>query len=227
MSIDDFNIRGELEEGTSFEIPTRRKRCLPQKEDPPELDPAPDQSVVSDLFCYLLPLPAASEGGPNAGTRDTGSEGNTRADRAESKRQSAKEPKTGTKTESSLAPCASVTHHGHIVSNNPKPLGSLQSQDFLKAGQSLENPCEILTISESMNIKCEKESECLAPQGNLQGSPFSTDSKREHNCSEDVLIENTKESTSHSENAGRKCAENGSTASGRERKWQAYFKRID
>lgn len=219
---DDFNIRGELEEGTSFEIPTRRKRCLPQKEDPPELDPAPDQSVVSDLWCYLLPLPAASEGGPNASTRDTGSEGNTRADRAESKRQSAKEPKTGTKTESNLAPCASVTHRGHIVSNNPKPLGSLQSQDFLKAGQSLENPCEILTISESMNIKCEKESECLAPQGNLQGSPFSTDSKREHNCSEDVLIENTKESTSHGENAGRKCAENGNTASGRERKWRRH-----
>ncbi|XP_028614659.1 cell division cycle-associated protein 2 isoform X1 [Grammomys surdaster] len=216
---DDFNIRSELKEVNSFEIPTKRKRCLPQKEDPPELDPARDQSPVSDLCCYLLPLTAASEGGPNASTRDTGNKGNTRA---ESKCRSTKELNTRPKTKSSLVPCASVTQ-GHIVSNNPKPLGSPQSQNFFKAGQNLENPCEILTtVSESMNIKCEKESECLAPQGNLQGSPFSTDSKREHNCSEDVLIENIKELTSHSENAGRKCAENSSTASGRERKWRRH-----
>lgn len=218
---DNFNIRGELEEVASFVISTRRKRCLPQKEAPPKLDPAPDQSGASDLCCSLLPLPAASEGGPNAGTRDIGSEGNTRADRAESKCQSAKKPKTRTKTESSLAPCASVTQ-GHIVSNSPKALGSPQSQDFVKAGQNLGNACEFRTISESVNIQCGKENECRAPQGNLQGSHFSTDSEREHNCSEDVLIENTKESTHHSGNAGRKCAENGSTASGRERKWRRH-----
>ncbi|XP_076786920.1 cell division cycle-associated protein 2 isoform X3 [Arvicanthis niloticus] len=218
-SSDDFNIRGELEEVNSFEIPTKRKRCLPQKEDPPELDPARYQSSVSGLCCYLLPLTAASEGGPNASSRDTGNKENARAD---SECRSTKEPNTKPKTKSSLVPCASVTQ-GHIMSTSPKSLGSPQSQNFFKAGQNLENPCEILTmVSESMNRKCEKESECLAPQGNLQASPFSTDSKRERNCSEDVLIENIKEPSSHRENAGRKCADNCSIASGRERKWRRY-----
>ncbi|XP_030103464.1 cell division cycle-associated protein 2 isoform X4 [Mus musculus] len=215
-SSDDFNKCGQLEEVNSFEIPTQRKRRLPQKADSPELDPAHHQSQVSDKCCYLLPLTTASERGPNASTRDTGSEGNTRA---ESKCQSAKEPKPGTKMESGLVPRASVTQD-HIVSKNPKPLGSPQSQDLFKAGQNLENPCEILIVSESMNLKCEKESECLAPQGSLQGSPVSTDSKRDLNCSEDVLIQNIKEPASHSENVGRKCAGNGSPGSGRERKWR-------
>ncbi|XP_021037198.1 cell division cycle-associated protein 2 isoform X2 [Mus caroli] len=213
---DDFNKRGQLEEVNMFEIPTQSKRHLPQKADPPELDPASHQSRVSEECCYLLPLTPASEGGPKTSTRDTGSEGNTRA---ESKCQSAKGPKPGTKMESSLVPPASVTQD-HIVSKNSKPLGSPQSQDLFKAGQNLENPCEILIVSESMNLKCEKKSECLAPQGNLQGSPVSTDSKRDLNCSEDVLIQNIKEPTSHSKNVGRKCAGNGSTASGRERKWR-------
>ncbi|GAB1299036.1 Cell division cycle-associated protein 2 [Apodemus speciosus] len=213
---DDFNIRGEPEEVNSFEIPRKRKRCLPQKEDPPELDPARDQSPVSDVCYNLLPLTAASKEGSNACTRDTGSEGNTRA---ESKCQSAKEPETGTKAEHSLVPCASVTQ-GHIVSNKPKPLGSSQSQDFFKAGQNLENPCEILMVSESVNIKCEKDSECLAPQRAPQGSPFSAYSEREPNCSEDVLTEKVKDATSHSENVERKCADNSGTASGGERKWR-------
>ncbi|XP_031218818.1 cell division cycle-associated protein 2 isoform X3 [Mastomys coucha] len=213
---DDFNIRDELEEVNSFEIPTKRKRCLPQKEDAPELYPAHDHSHVSDVNCYLLPLTTASEGGPNANTRDTGIEGNTKV---ESMCQSAKEPKTGSKTESSLVPCASVTE-GHTMSNNP--LDSPQSQDSFTAGENLENPWEILTVSESMNIKCEKDGEWPAPQGNLQGSPFSTDSRRERNCSEGVLGESTKDPTSHSKSSGRKCAENGSTASERERKWRRH-----
>ncbi|XP_052047080.1 cell division cycle-associated protein 2 isoform X2 [Apodemus sylvaticus] len=211
---DDFNRRGEPEEVNSFEIPRKKKRCLPQKEDLPELDPARDQSPVSDVCCNLLPLTAGS----NACTRDTDSEGNTRV---ETKCQSAKEPETGTMTECSRVPCASVTQ-GHLVSGKPQPLGSPQNQGFLTAGQNLESPCEILMVSESVNIKCEKDSECPAPQGTLQGSPFSTDSEREPNCSEDVLTEKIKEATSNSENVERKCADNGGTASGKERKWRTH-----
>ncbi|XP_021491176.1 cell division cycle-associated protein 2 isoform X1 [Meriones unguiculatus] len=201
---DDFNLSGDLEELISLEIPMKRRRLLPQKGDSPELGSAFDQSRVSE------PFTAASEGGPKASTRDLGNDGSTRI-------ESTKEPEIETKTESSLVPCASVTQ-GCIVSSNPKPLGSPQCQDILKAGENAEIPCEVLPVSENMYMKCEKESECLAPKGNLRCSPFTADSEKENNCSEDILVKNIKESTSHCEKVGRKCAEISSVRSGRGRK---------
>ncbi|OBS73001.1 hypothetical protein A6R68_12422, partial [Neotoma lepida] len=208
---DDLSVSGKLEEMISLEIPGKRQRPLPQEEESPELEPACDQPPVSALCCCLLPIPAASEGGPNANARDTGRHDRSRAER---KRQSAKEPDT--KTGSSPVPCASVTH-GHIVSEHPKALCSPWCQEFSKADQNTDDPCE--TLSETRNIKCEEDSECRAPKGSLQCDPFPSDySEREWGCSENVLVDHLKESTSHSENAGRKPEENSNLPSGRERK---------
>ncbi|XP_027246063.1 cell division cycle-associated protein 2 isoform X2 [Cricetulus griseus] len=209
---DDFNVSDKQEEVISLEIPAKRKRLLTQEEDLPEFDPAFDQSLVSELCCCVLPVTAASVGGPNANAGDTGRAGNSST---KIKHQSANEPKTETKTENSPMPCASVTRE-HVVSDNPKPLCIPWCQEFSETDK--ENPCEVLTVSENMNMKCEEESACPAPKGNLQCDPVTSDSDRGGNCSEDVLVENLKETTSHSETVGRKCSENGSLMSGRERK---------
>ncbi|XP_012972668.2 cell division cycle-associated protein 2 isoform X2 [Mesocricetus auratus] len=208
---DDFNVSDEQEEVISLEIPAKRKRLLPPEEDLPEWDPAFDQSRVSEL-CVLLAT-AASEGEPDAKTRDTGGADNSRA---KSMHQSAKEPKTETETGSSSEPCASVTQ-GHIVSDIPKPLCSPCCQEFSKTDENTENSCEVLTVSENMNVKCEEESACPAPEGTLQCDPVTSDLDREHDRS-DGPVENLKESTSHSETVGRKCAESGNLLSGRDRK---------
>ncbi|XP_051016714.1 cell division cycle-associated protein 2 [Acomys russatus] len=207
---DDISGSGELEEALSLGIPVKRKRLIPQKEDAPELDPALAQPRVSELCSCPLPFTAASEGGPNASARDTGSDNSTRV-------ESAKEPKIESKTESSLVPCASETQE-HTVSSDPEPPCSPQFQDVFKAGENVENSCETLAALESVNIMCEEESEYVAPKGSPQCSPSTPDSQREHNCSEDIQVENIKASTSHSENVGRKCTENDSVMSGRERK---------
>lgn len=212
-AIVDFNISGELEEVIALEIPVKRETLLPLEEGSPELEPDFDQSRVSELCCCLLPGTAASEEGTNP-NRDTGRNSNSRA---ESKCRRAEEPKTETKTESNPVPCASVTQE-YIVSDSPKPLCSPWCQEFSKDDQNTENLCEILTVSENMNIKCEKESACSALKGNLQCDPFPSDSERECNCSEDILVKNLNESTSPSKDAGRKRAENGPITSGRGRK---------
>ncbi|XP_075805923.1 cell division cycle-associated protein 2 isoform X2 [Microtus pennsylvanicus] len=211
---DDFSVSGELEEVISLEIPVKRETLLPLEEGLPELDPAFDQSRVYELCCCLLPGTAASEEGTNPNNRDTGRNSNSRA---ESKCQCAEEPKTETKTESNSVPCAYVTQE-HIVSDSPKPLCSPWCQEFSKDDQNTENLCDSLTVSENMNIKCKKESACSALKGNLQCDPFPSDSERERNCSEDILVTNLNESTRPSKNAGRKHAENGRITSGRERK---------
>ncbi|XP_038165607.1 cell division cycle-associated protein 2 [Arvicola amphibius] len=212
---DDFSVSGELEEVISLEIPVKRETTLlPLEEGSPKLDPAFDQSRVSELCCCLLPGTAASEEGTNPNNRDTGRNGNSRA---ESKCQHAEEPKTETKTESNPVPCASVTQE-HIVSDSPKPLCSPWCQEFSKDDQNTENLREILTVSENMNIKCEKESACSALKGNLQCDPFPSDSERERNCSEDILLKNLNEPTSPSKNAGRKRTEIGHITSGKGRK---------
>lgn len=213
-AIDDFSVSGELEDVISLEIPVKRETLLPLEEGSPELDPAFDQSRVSELCCCLLLGTAASEEGTNPNNRDTGRNSNSRA---ESKCQCAEEPKTETKTESNPVPCAYVTQK-HIVSDSPKPLCSPWCQEFSKDDQNTENLCDSLTVSENMNIKCEKESACSALKGNLQCDPFPSDSERERNCSEDILVKNLNESTSPSKNAGRKHAENGRITSGRGRK---------
>ncbi|CAH6827082.1 cell division cycle-associated protein 2 [Phodopus roborovskii] len=211
---DDFSVSGEQEEMISLEMPAKRKRLLPREEDLPELDPVFHLSPVSELCCCLLPITAASAGGPNANTRVTS---RARNSRATSKHQSAKEPKTETKTESIPMPCASVTQ-GHVVSGNPKPLCSPRCQEVPKTEQNTENPCEVLTVSENVDIKCGEENVYPAPKGNPQCVPVTAGSDRERNCSKGVLVENLKESTSHSEAMGRKCAENSNPMSGRERK---------
>ncbi|KAL6092084.1 hypothetical protein STEG23_011641 [Scotinomys teguina] len=206
---DDFSISGELEEVIPLQIPGRRKRPLPREEDLPELEPAFDRSRC------LLPITAPPGGVPNASARDTGRQGNSRAER---KHHSAEEPKTKTQTESSPVSCAPVTH-GHIVTDLPKALCSPWCQEFSKADQNTDSPCEILTVSETRNIKCEEDSECLAPKGSLQCDPFPSDySERDRDSSEGVLVDHLKESTSHSENAGRKHAGNSNLTNDRERK---------
>lgn len=212
--IDDFSISGELEEVISLEIPIKRETLLPLEEGSPELDPAFDQSRVSELCSCLLPGTAASEEGTNPNNRDTGRNSNFRA---ESKCQHAEEPKTDTKAESNPVPCASVTQE-HVVSGSPKPLCSPWCQEFSKDDQNTDNLCEILTVSENMNIKYEKESACSSLRGNLQCDPFPSDSERERDCSEDILVKNLNESTSPSKSAGRNRAENGHITSGRGRK---------
>lgn len=213
-AVDDFSVSGELEEVISLETPVKRETLLPLEEGSPELDPAFDQSRVSELCCCLLPGTAASEEGTNPNNRDTSRNSNSRA---ESKCQRAEEPKTETKTESNSVPCAYVTQE-HIVSERPKPLCSPWCQEFSKDDQNTENLCDSLMVSENMNIKCEKESACSALKGNLPCDPFPSDSERECNCSEDILVKNLNESTSPSKNAGRKHAENGHVTSGRGRK---------
>nr|XP_048278186.1 cell division cycle-associated protein 2 isoform X4 [Myodes glareolus] len=211
---DDFSVSGELEEVISLEIPIKRETLLPLEEGSPELDPAFDQSCVSELCSCLLPGTAASEEGTNPNNRDTGRNSNSGA---ESKCQHAEEPKIDTKTESNPVPCASVTQE-HFVSGSPKPLCSPWCQEFSKDDQNTENLCEILTVSENMDIKYEKESTCSAVRGNLQCDPFPSDSERERDCSEDILVKNLNESTSPSKSAGRNHAENGHITSGRGRK---------
>ncbi|KAL1780661.1 cell division cycle-associated protein 2 isoform X1 [Sigmodon hispidus] len=211
---DDFSLSGELEDAVSLEIPVKRKRLLPQGKDLSGLDSASEQAPASELCCCLLSTPAVSERRPNGMARDIGRGSNSRAER---KRLSAKEPTTETKKESSPVPCASVSP-GHTVSENPKSVCSPLCQELSKADQNTENPCDFFMVSENVNIKCERESEFRAPKGNLQCDPFTSDSEGDRNCSKDILVQNLKEFTSHSENVGRKCTEKSSLTSGRERK---------
>ncbi|XP_036055989.1 cell division cycle-associated protein 2 [Onychomys torridus] len=212
---DDSSISEELQDVISRELPGKRRRPLPQEGDLPEPEPACEQS---ELCCCLLPVTAASEGAPNANARATGRHANSRADR---KRPNAKGPKTKTKTESSPVPCA-VTH-GHGVSDHPKALCSHWCQEFSKADQNADNPCDILTVSETRNVKCEEDSKCLAPKGSLQCDPLPSDcSERERDYSVGVLVDHLKESTSHSGNAGRNRAGNSNLTSDRERKQKRH-----
>nr|XP_042141003.1 cell division cycle-associated protein 2 isoform X2 [Peromyscus maniculatus bairdii] len=213
---DDSSVSGELEEVISRELPGKGRRPSPREEDLPELEPACEQSLESELCCCLSPVTAASEGAPKAKAKAkaTGRQANSRADR---KRPSAKEPKTKTKTESSP-----VTH-GHGVSEHPKAPCKRWCQEFSQADPNADSPCEILTASETRNRKCEEDSKCLAPKGSLQCDPFPSDcSERERDCSEGVLVDHLKKSTSHSENVGRKRAGNSSLTSDRERKQKRH-----
>ncbi|XP_057342415.1 cell division cycle-associated protein 2 isoform X1 [Manis pentadactyla] len=121
-----------------------------------------------------------------------------------------------TKNENSKIPWASVTEKP-LVSDNPNPNISLQSQKLSAAGQNVESLFQIHKTP--TDIKCEKQDDCLVgTEGKLQAQHLLSDTRKERGCSEDVLINSVKESKSPREDLGRNCTESTSGMRCRERK---------
>ena len=136
--------------------------------------------------------------------------------------ESENERKTGTECENSHISCTLVTVTP-VVSDNPKPDFPLQSQELSAAGQNVENLFQIVKISEDTNIKCEKQSGfSVIPEDKLQTEHLIPDSRKECDCSEDVLTDQRKVSKSQGEDLGRNSAASCSGVSDRERKYRGH-----
>ncbi|XP_045391744.1 cell division cycle-associated protein 2 isoform X1 [Lemur catta] len=190
MCSDDFNSNGKLEEVQMPKNLVERKNLTPQNPEDLRMNQAFGKHV-SEFCSYIksssLLDNATSDEDPNTNTMDA--DENKNIPKAENKLESKNNPQTGTDSHVS---CASVTEE-HTVSDNPKPNFITQGQEFCAAGQNAENLCQSFKISE--DIKCEKQDDCLvAVEGKLQCNHLMSDSQKEFNCLEDVLIENMKES---------------------------------
>ncbi|XP_012518379.1 PREDICTED: cell division cycle-associated protein 2 [Propithecus coquereli] len=214
MYSDDFNLNGKLEEVQMPKNLVEGKNLLPQNPEDLHMNQGFGKHDVSefcsDIKSSSLLDDATSDENTNTNTLDI--DENENILKAENQLESKNNPKTGTDSHVS---CASVTKE-HIVSDNPKPDFITQNQEFAAGGQNAENLCESLKISE--DIKCEKQDDCLvAVEGKLQCNHLMSDSQKECNCLEDILIENMKESKSQSEDLGSKSVKS-SVMNCRERK---------
>ncbi|XP_020138210.2 cell division cycle-associated protein 2 isoform X1 [Microcebus murinus] len=211
MCSDDFNSNGKLEEQQMPQNLVERKNLLPQNPEDLHVNQGFGKLDVSEFCSYIIRSSlldsAASGKDPNTNAMDV--DENENIPQAENKLENKNNPRTGT---DSHVPCASVTEE-HIESDNPKPDFITQAQEFAAAGQNAGNLCQSFKISE--DIKCEKQDDCLvAVEGKLQCNHLMSDSQKEFNCLEDVLIENMKESKSQSEDLGKKSIKSSVTNCG-------------
>ncbi|XP_068409427.1 cell division cycle-associated protein 2 isoform X2 [Eschrichtius robustus] len=219
MCSDDFNSNGELEE---VKLP-KRNNILPQNPEDWQMIRGFNKYDVSE-FCNSDVKSSSSlinatfEQGSNTSTIETNE--NKNIPKAAIKLESENELKTGTENENSHISCPSVTETP-IVSDNPKPDFTMQSQELSAAGQNMENLFQIFKISEDINIKCENQDDFLVvPEGKLQTKHLMPDSQKECDCSEDVLVDHMKESKSQGEDLGRNSIASSRGVSYRERKYR-------
>ncbi|XP_059958567.1 cell division cycle-associated protein 2 isoform X6 [Mesoplodon densirostris] len=219
MCSDDFNSNDELEE---VKLP-KRNSILPQNPEDWQMIQGFNQYGVSefcssDMKSSSSLISATFEQGSNTSTIETNE--NKNIPKAAIKLESENELKTETENENSHISCPSVTE-APIVSDNPKPDFTVRSQELSAAGQNMENLFQIFKISEDINIKCENQDDFLVvPEGRLQTKHFMPDSQKECDCSEDVLIDHTKESKSQGEDLGRNSIASSRGVSHRERKYR-------
>ncbi|XP_054354497.2 cell division cycle-associated protein 2 isoform X1 [Pongo pygmaeus] len=212
-----FNSNGKLEEVKTPKNPVKRKDLLPHDPDL-RMHQGFDKYDVSEFCSYIKSSSslgnATSDEDPN--TNIVNINENKNIPKAKNKSESKNEPKAGT---DSPVSCASVTEE-RVVSDSPKPALTLQQgQEFAAAGQNAENLCQIFKISPDLNIKCERKDDFLGgAEGKLQCSRLMPSSQKDCHYLGDVLIENTKESKSQSEDLGRKPMESSSVVSCRDRK---------
>uniref|UniRef100_A0A8D0MHD8 PP1-binding domain-containing protein n=1 Tax=Sus scrofa TaxID=9823 RepID=A0A8D0MHD8_PIG len=133
--------------------------------------------------------------------------------------ESENELKSETESKNRHISCASVTETPPIVSDIPKLDFTLQSQELSTAGQNVENLFQIFKISEDINSKCEKQDSFSGiPEGKLQIKCLMPDSQKECDYSEDLLIDNIKESTTPGADGGGSFTECSKGMGYRERK---------
>ncbi|XP_032491427.1 cell division cycle-associated protein 2 isoform X10 [Phocoena sinus] len=219
MCSDDFNSNEELEE---VKLP-KRNNILPQNPEDWQMVRGFNKYDVSefcssDMKSSSSLINATFEQGSNTSTIEIN--GNKNIPKAAIKLESENELKTETENENSPVSCPSVTETP-IVSDNPKPDFTMQSQELTAAGQNMENLFQIFKISEDINIKCENQDDFLVvPEGKLQTKHLMPDSQKECDCSEDVLIDHMKESQSQGEDLGRNSIASSRGVSYRERKYR-------
>nr|KAF6400646.1 cell division cycle associated 2 [Rousettus aegyptiacus] len=212
---DDFNSSGELEE---VKLP-ERKTLLPQNSEDLQINQDNNKCDVSEVCSsYIkssLPLiNAAFVQDSNISTIEIHE--NKNIPKAESKLESGNGLKPRTRNENSAISYASVIKKP-IVAENPKSDFILQSQKFSTGCQNGVNVSQSFKISE--DIKCEKQDDFLvATEGNLH---LMSDSQKEDDYSEDVLIADLEENKNQSEGLGRNSTESSSSIS-YERKHRRY-----
>ncbi|XP_007120306.2 cell division cycle-associated protein 2 isoform X2 [Physeter macrocephalus] len=218
MCSDDFNSNDELEE---VKLP-KRNNILPQTPEDWQVIRGCNKHDVSefcssDMKSSSSLINATFEQASNASTLETEEKN---IPKAASKLESENELKTGTENENSHISGPSVPETP-IVSDNPKPDFTMQSQELSAAGQNMENLFQIFKISEDINIKCENQDDFLVvSEGKLQTKHLMPDSQKECDCSEDVLIDHMKESKSQGEDLGRNSIASSRGVSYRERKYR-------
>ncbi|XP_049566849.1 cell division cycle-associated protein 2 isoform X4 [Orcinus orca] len=219
MCSDDFNSNEELEE---VKLP-KRNNILPQNPEDWQMVRGFNKYDVSEFCSSDMKgssslINATFEQGSNTSTIEINE--NKNIPKAAIKLESENELKTETENENSHISCSSVTETP-IVSDNPKPDFTMQSQELTAAGQNMENLFQIFKISEDINIKCENQDDFLVvPEGKLQTKHLMPDSQKECDCSEDVLIDHLKESQSQGEDLGRNSIASSRGVSYRERKYR-------
>ncbi|XP_022450768.1 cell division cycle-associated protein 2 isoform X4 [Delphinapterus leucas] len=219
MCSDDFNSNEEVEE---VKLP-KRNNILPQNPEDWQMVRGFNKYDVSefcssDMKSSSSLINATFEQGSNTSTIEINE--NKNIPKAAVKLESENELKTETENENSPISCPSVTETP-IVSDNPKPDFTVQSQELTAAGQNTENLFQIFKISEDINIKCENQDDFLVvPEGKLQTKHLMPDSQKECDCSEDVLIDHMKESQSQGEDLGRNSIASSHGVSYRERKYR-------
>ncbi|XP_008065036.1 cell division cycle-associated protein 2 [Carlito syrichta] len=215
MCSDDFSSNGKLEEMKTPKNPIKRKNLFPQNPANVHMNQGFNKYVSEFCHSYIkssLSLgKAASAKDPNTNMVGMHENENTPL-KAEIKSESENEPKTETDS-------ASVIEE-HIVSDHPKSELILQGQELSPGGQNADNLCEIFTISSAVNRKSKKQDDFfVAAEGKLQCNLLiMSDAQKECNSSEDVFMENIKESKCQSEDLGRKSAESSNVMSCREKK---------
>lgn len=209
MYSDGSNSDGELEE---VKLP-ERKNLLPQNSDL-QMNQDVNKSDVSE-FCSSYIKSSLSlinaKFDQDSNINNIKIHENKIIPKAEIKLGSENELQTETENNNSRISCASVTKKP-IISYHPKSGLILQSQEFSAAGQNVENFSQSFKISEA--IKLEKQDDFLvASAGKLPTKPLISDSQKERDSSEDVLMDSIKENKSQSKDLGRTFAESGSGVS--------------
>ncbi|XP_039732076.1 cell division cycle-associated protein 2 isoform X2 [Pteropus medius] len=207
MYSDEFSSSGELEE---MKLP-ERKTLLPQNSEDLQMNQDSNKYDVSE-FCssYIkssFPLVnAAFDQDSNISTIEIHE--NKNIPKAESQLESENGLKTGTRNENSPISYASLIKKP-IVAENPKSNFILQSQEFSAGCQHGVNVFQSFKISE--DIKCEKQDDFLvATEGNLLTKSLKSDSQKEDDYPEDVLIAGLEGNKSQSEGLGRNSMESSS-----------------
>ncbi|ELK08280.1 Cell division cycle-associated protein 2, partial [Pteropus alecto] len=205
MYSDEFSSSGELEE---VKLP-ERKTLLPQNSEDLQMNQDSNKYDVSE-FCssYIkssFPLVNAAFDS-NISTIEIHE--NKNIPKAESQLESENGLKTGTRNENSPISYASLIKKP-IVAENPKSNFILQSQEFPAGCPNGVNVFQSFKISE--DIKCEKQDDFLvATEGNLLTKSLMSDSQKEDDDSEDVLIAGLEGNKSQSEGLGRNSTESSS-----------------
>lgn len=218
MCSDDFNSNGELEE---VKLP-KGKNLLPQNPEDLQLIHGFNKYNGSEFCCSYMKCSSSLINAPfdqDSSTNVIEIDENRSIPKAAIKLESENELKSETESKNRHISCASVTETPPIVSDIPKLDFTLQSQELSTAGQNVENLFQIFKISEDINSKCEKQDSFSGiPEGKLQIKCLMPDSQKECDYSEDLLIDNIKESTTPGADGGGSFTECSKGVGYRERK---------